>query len=288
MAMATKRAQELPVEPDPCPQLPVERGSESRGVGSWVPHQKHRLVYQYLHATQHAWRRWRSRAFIDPFSGPGRIQVSGEDFTRDGGALIAWRTLAQRDAAFTRMLVGDIEAERASACEQRLQTLGAPVRAFVGPATTTVAETVAAVPRGALCMAYLDPYNLEGLSFSIIEALAQLPRVDLLINFSTMDLQRNVEMEFDPSRARFDATAPGWREQQSIRRASAQNVKLEFFKYWHQLVVGLGFEYSEQMPLVYNDQGVGIYRMVFFARHKLPNRIWGDVARNQGKNLELF
>ena len=41
------------------------------------------------------------------------------------------------------------------------------------------------------------------------------------------------------------------------------------------------------MPLIYNNQGLGIYRMVFFARHKLPKRIWGEVARGQDPNLDL-
>jgi three-Cys-motif partner protein len=136
-------------------------------------------------------------------------------------------------------------------------------------------------------MAYLDPYNLELLSYSMIEALARLSSVDLVINFSTMDLQRNLEMEFDPRRARFDGTAPGWRMHPPILQANSQSVKLVFFNYWRDLVGTLGFEHSEAMPLIYNDQGLGIYRMVFFARHKLPKRIWGEVARGQDPNLDL-
>ena len=31
-----------PVHPDPCPELPIERGPNEDGVGSWVPEQKHR------------------------------------------------------------------------------------------------------------------------------------------------------------------------------------------------------------------------------------------------------
>lgn len=137
-----------------------------------------------------------------------------------------------------------------------------------------------------LCMALVDPYNLELLDFSIIKELAKLRKVDLAINFSTMDLQRNAELEFDPNRARFDETAPGWREDPAIRTASKQNVPLAFFKYWCDLVKGLGFEHGKEMPLVHNDQGRPIYRMVFFARHDLPKRIWSDVAR--GPNRQLF
>lgn len=90
---------------------------------------------------------------------------------------------------------------------------------------------VATIPLGSLCMAYVDPYNLELLSFPLIEELAKL-RVDLAINFSTMDLQRNAELEFDPKRARFDGTAPGWRLDPKVLSASKQNVAVAFFQYW--------------------------------------------------------
>jgi three-Cys-motif partner protein len=135
-------------------------------------------------------------------------------------------------------------------------------------------------------MAYIDPYNLELLSFSIIEELAKL-KVDLAVNFSTMDLQRNAELEFDPKRARFDGTAPGWRRDPDILNASKQNLALAFFKYWCDLVRALGFEHSKEMPLVRNEQGRAIYRMVFFARHDLPNRIWSDVARGPNRAFEF-
>lgn len=276
----------LPIAPDTHPQLPIERGPKDKGVGSWVPEDKHRLLSDYLHASRHAWKKWPHRVFLDPFAGPGRIQVEGETFTRDGGAVLAWRTLASA-APFTQVLVGDLNEARALACQQRLQAQGAPAQAFPGAAEQTVQEMVRQVPRGALCMAYIDPYNLELLSFSIIKALAGL-RVDLAINFCTMDLQRNAEFEFDPARARFDATAPGWREDPEILGANKQNVKLAFFRYWCRLVQGLGFEHSKEMPLVLNNNGHPIYRMVFFARHDLPNRIWGDVARGPNQTLDLF
>ena len=274
---------------DPCPQLLIERGPEGKGVGSWVPEQKHRLLEHYLLASQHAWRRWGQRAFIDPFGGPGRIQVKGENFTRDGGAVVAWRALHGAAVPFTQMLVGDLEGERANACAERLRSLGASATPYAGPAVDTVKQMVAAVPsRGALSLAYIDPYNLEYLSFSILQALAGLKQVDLAINFCTMDLQRNAEFEFDPTRARFDATAPGWRDDPGIKGASKKNVPVVFFNYWCKLVQDLGFQYSQEMPLVRNDAGHPIYRMVFFARHDLPVRLWGDIARSKDRQLDMF
>ena len=272
---------------DPCPDLPIERGPRDEGVGSWVPEEKHRYLREYLIGTRYAWAKWPSRVFIDPFAGPGRVQVRGESVTHDGGAVVAWRALYGSPAAFTRMLVGDLSAERADACGRRLRALGAPTTSFFGPADQTISSMVAAVPRNSLCMAYVDPYNLELLSYELLKELARLPRVDLAVNFCTMDLKRNGDLEFDPDRARFDAAAPGWREKDVFRNCSKSSMPVEFFAYWCDLVKRLGFSTSKEMPLVRNDQGHPIYRMVFFARHDLPTRVWSDVAKSRNRSFDF-
>lgn len=190
-------------------------------------------------------------------------------------------------APFTKVLVGDVIADRVHACEARLKALGAPVKGFTGPAVDTIHKMVESVPRGSLCMAYVDPYNLRLLSYSILEALATL-KVDLAINFSTMDLLRNVDAESDPEHAGFDDAAPGWREHVQRRGTSRSGLSVDFFNYWFDLVSKLGFKNSKEMPLVLNDSGKGIYRMVFFTRGDLPKRIWGDVARGPNRELGLF
>lgn len=273
---------------DPSPELPIELGPYGNGVGPWVHQDKHRLVAEYLYATRLAWSKWPKRVWIDPFSGPGRVQVRDETGTRDGGALVAWRESVAGWFPFTHMFVGDKDPERAEACAQRLRALGAPAKAFAGTASETVPNMVRAVPRGALAMAYVDPYNLELLSFDLFRALASLPQVDVAAHFSTMDLHRNVEMEFEPRRARFDSTAPGWRQDAEILAANASTLPVKFFLYWQQQVTGLGFTCSKEMPLVRNDDGHAIYRLVFFARHDMPLRVWADVAKNQGGQIDLI
>ena len=150
------------VSDDPLPDLEVERGPENKGVGRWVPEQKHFLLAKYIVGTRAAARKWPQRVLIDPFCGPGRIQVKGESFTRDGGAVVAWRQSQSTGVStYTKLLVGDISRDRAVACAARLKALGANVQSFVGEARATILEMKGAVPRGALCFAYLDPYNLE-------------------------------------------------------------------------------------------------------------------------------
>jgi three-Cys-motif partner protein len=275
---------QLKVYPDPYPGLTIERGPHDRGVGTWVPDVKHTLLAKYIGAAYAAMSAWPERVFIDPFSGPGRIEVAGDAFCRDGGALVAWRQSQQAGSPYTRVLIGDLNADRVTACEARLKALHAPVEAFHGPADETVPEMVKRVPRGALCLAYLDPYNLALLSFDMIRALASLPKVDFAVHFSTMDLMRNVDAELDPERARFDQVAPGWR--QALKGVSKAALPIAFLTYWIGLVQQLGFDFSREMPLVTNNTNHEIYRLVFFARHPLPTKLWTDVAKS--RNHELF
>lgn len=132
--------------PDPYPELPIERGPHGRGVGRWVPDEKHLYLKQYLHATRKAQAKFKQRVLIDPFCGPGRIQVVGESFTRSGGSVVAYRQSAASGAPFTRVLIGDIEAERVRANQLRLGAAGASVQGFVGPAAETVDAMIKAVP----------------------------------------------------------------------------------------------------------------------------------------------
>lgn len=271
---------------DPYPDHPVERGPHGRGVGRWVPDEKHLYLTRYLDATREARKKFKQRVLIDPFCGPGRIQVEGENFTRDGGSVAAYRQSLMSGAPFTRMLVGDIEGERAQANELRLAAVGASVQSFTGPAHQTVDAMIKAVPFGSLVLAYIDPYNLEYLSFSIIERLAKLQYVDFAVHFSLMDLTRNIDMELNPKRDRFDHALPSWRASVPADALSKSSLPGWFFTAWCQAVEALGFTVSGQMPLITDGKGRSIYRLVFFSRHSLPDRIWGDIARS--RNLNLF
>lgn len=270
---------------DPWPHLPIERGRAGEGVGRWVPDMKHTYLAKYVEGTRRAREKHRQRVFVDLFCGPGRIQVKGETMTRPGGAQVAWQHYLLDDVGFTSCFVGDLDAERASACAERLRAKGAPVTAFPGAAESTVDQVLNAIPRSALCLAYLDPYNLQYLSFNVIEKLAKLPRVDFAVHFSTMDLRRNVLMEYNPERARFDAAAPGWRQHIDPLAFVRGDADEAFFDYWCGLVRGLGFAISHRMPLIRDEGNRPLYHLVFFSRHELPNRIWGDVA--QGPNREF-
>ena len=275
----------LAQDADRVPELPIELGRSNDGVGSWVPDMKHTFLAKYVEGTRQARKKFKKRVYVDLFCGPGRIRVKGEESSRHGGAQVAWLHSRLDDAEFTSCLVADLDAARADACAKRLRAFGAPVQAFVGPADDTVDQVLKEIPRDALCLAYLDPYNLQYLTFNIIEKLSRLKYVDFAVHFSTMDLRRNVLMEYSHERARFDSAAPGWREHIDAAAFVRGDADEAFFEYWCGLVSRLGFSISKRMPLVRDDGNRPLYHLVFFSRHPLPNRIWGDVA--QGANREL-
>ncbi|CAM5423546.1 three-Cys-motif partner protein TcmP [Eoetvoesiella caeni] len=271
---------------DPYPELPIEQGPHGRGVGRWVAEQKHAYLSNYIVGTREARKKFKQRVLIDPFCGPGRIRVEGELFTREGGSVTAYRAAATSEAPFTQVLIGDVDSTRAQANQLRLEAMGAQVQAYYGFANDTVEEMARSVPFGSLALAYIDPYNLEHLSFSIIERLAKLKYVDFAVHFSLMDLTRNIDMELNPQRNRFDHALPGWREAVSGQPLSKASLPGWFFRRWCQTIEKLGFTVNGHMPLITDGKGRSIYRLVFFSRHPLADRIWGDIARS--RNLNLF
>lgn len=282
---ASDRRTYLVRHPDPYPDRPVERAHHGRGVGRWVPEEKHRILADFIEATWGARKKWPHRVYLDLFSGPGRIQVEGEEDTRDGGSLIAWRQSSRMPAGqFTQVIVGDLDPDRSAACGERLRAAGANTTVLSGPAVETARQAVQLVPqRSSLCLAYIDPYSLEHLSFEIIQTLATLPRIDFAVHFSTMDLTRNVEAEFE--RGRFHEAIPGWADAIDPTMVSKRKLREDVFDYWCGLVKQLGFTFSRRQPLIKNDANKPLYRLVFFSRSPLPNDIWDDVAQGDTKDL---
>jgi three-Cys-motif partner protein len=261
------------VQPDPCPGLPEIE------IGRWSL-EKHELLRRYVIASWAARSKWRSRAFVDLYSGPGRVAVRGTELVTDGGALVAWRAAAGTRAPFTRIFVSDIDGAAAKACESRLKALGAPVSSAVGPADQIVSQLGNRIPARGLHLAYLDPFNLEHLPFSIIESLARFRSIDIVVHFSVMDLQREIELDFDRDASRLEAFAPGWRRSVSVRKRTKAQARHDYMMYWLSLVEGVGFKCSRERPLMTNSNNGPLYRMMFLMRHPLPERLWNEVAND--------
>src|SRR6185312_145489 len=143
--------------------LPVE------DVGEWVA-DKHELLCDYIQISTYTRKKYLppgrgGSTCIDLFCGPGRAKIRETGEFVDGGGVAAWRKSVNSGAPFSKVIIGDIDEQRLALAKTRLERLGAPVTALLGPAKETASEAVQACGVGALNFAFLDPYSLGTLDF---------------------------------------------------------------------------------------------------------------------------
>lgn len=148
--------------------------------------EKHNYLRRYLDISRGVRQKFlgprkAGASFIDLFCGTGRARIRETGQWIDGGAIVARKIGQMGSAAFSQILLSDIDGTRRRACIERLLRLGAPVTELSGAAIDAAKEVMTAVHRLGLHFAFLDPYNLAELDFSIIKTLSQLKRIDILI-----------------------------------------------------------------------------------------------------------
>jgi three-Cys-motif partner protein len=217
-------------------------------------------------------------AFIDLFCGPGRARLKGARGFVDGGCVEAWRKSVTGGAPFSKVLLGDLDAERLGPARERLARLGAPVEASVGAAKDTVEIAIDKAAKHGLKFAYLDPYSLGALDFSIIARLSSLKRIDILVHVRQMDLQRNFDRNATIEKSALDTFAPGWRgivDPMQSQKAARQ----AYFQYWLGLVAKLGVDANAQMKLITGPENQPLYLLLLVARHELAHKFWQAVSK---------
>jgi three-Cys-motif partner protein len=150
-------------------------------VGPWAS-EKHERLRKYIDSYRSARAMFLppkgtgGAAYIDLFSGPGRSQVEGTGRFIDGSPLVAYKAAQSSGTRFSELHFNDLDKENVDALRQRIAKLGGTANFFNETAEAAVDRMIYALNPAGLHFAFLDPYNLENLPFSIIEKLARLPR----------------------------------------------------------------------------------------------------------------
>ena len=250
-------------------------------VGVWSL-DKHQRLQRYVHASHGARRRFhndyrKETSFIDLYCGPGkaRIKDSLPEQIIDGSAITAAKT-AISCTPYEKYVIGDVDQDFVSACEQRLRQAGAgKIDALVGPAEETARTTVSQLHKGGLHFAFIDPFNAD-LPFSVLATLGELNHMDQLIHFSIMDLSRNLNsMKED---GRLDALAPGWPSAVKAKMGIDEQ-RMAVFKHWRSLLESkLKYIVSDKIVKVRGPNRAEIYWLVFASRHDLGGKLWKEIA----------
>jgi three-Cys-motif partner protein len=189
---------------------------------------------------------------------------------------------------YTDIHLADAEPSFIDAVCKRMPAGVGRVHSYIGEAENTVDEIVPGLDPDGLHFAFLDPYKLDPLPFSVIEKLAKLERMDMLVHVSIQDFQRNLRRYMDVENGPLDRFAPGWRKTVN-RRNTDRNIRIAIFNHWLSLIRKLDMAASQgdEIEKVVGKRRQPLYWLVLVARHKLAHKFWNAI-RNITPQGELF
>lgn len=214
--------------------------------------------------------------YIDPFCGAGRAKIRDTERQIDGGALVAADAARTAGVPFTCLYIGDIEEKNVEACAARLRERGETVRTYVGPAIATSAKIARDLPPRGLHFAFLDPFNLEALPFEVIKHLAALARMDILVHFSSMDLQRNFDEFLTSETSPLDNFAPGWRNKVHLKMPREEQ-RRRVREHWQTAMAEIGIPTAGGIEHVQGSKNQTLYWLIFAAKNKLARKFWNAI-----------
>ncbi len=261
-------------------------GFPASEVGAWTE-EKHERLRKYVDSSHGARRSYTSCAYLDLYCGPGRSWIRETGVFVDGSPLVAFDAAAKFGDQFSDLFISDANPEYVDAAEKRLTARGANVHSFVGEASLTVDQVISRLDRQGLHFAFLDPYNLGTLPFSIIKKLASIKRMDLLVHVSAMDLKRDLHnyIRLDGPKD-LDEFVPGWRKHVDTKRRQ-DLVRQKIFEYWRSLIKDLGTSSSDAIEVVENSKAAELYWLVFIARHPFAHKLWEAIGNVSGQGRLL-
>jgi three-Cys-motif partner protein len=264
--------------------LPVDE------VGPWAKN-KHELLRKYLDISRGVRTKFVSgpggATYIDLFSGTGRALVRDTGETIDGSPLVAFKCARDGGAPFSEIHIADASADKCRAAEQRLIRAGGLPTAYVGAAEQTARDVALRLNRYGLHFVFLDPFNLQALPLSVIEAFSRLKRVDMLIHVSAQDLQRNLRSYIQPEDSRLERFAPGWRKAVSLNQ-SRRAIRAGILAHWAAMISELGLPPAQHAELVSGPtKNQRLYWLIFVGRHELASAFWNKIRSLSGQGQLL-
>ncbi|MBW8310883.1 MAG: three-Cys-motif partner protein TcmP [Rhizobium sp.] len=245
-------------------------------VGGWSV-DKHKRLKRYVDITRATRRKFdkSGSTYIDLYCGTGRLRIKSTGEVSDGSPLVAYRQ-SESDSPFSQIHIADVDSENLAACASRLEMAGAEsVIAQSGPANETVSRICRRLHPSGLHLAFLDPYSIGALPFSVLQELGELRRMDLIVHVSEMDLQRNIiAMAQDGVLDRF---APGWERAVDLNQRN-DVAKRQLLEYWRSLLSAMGYLVSDNIERVTGQKNQPLYWLVLASKNSLADKFWGQVS----------
>jgi three-Cys-motif partner protein len=190
--------------------------------------------------------------------------------------VLATRTAKNSGVPYTDIYLVDFETAFVDAACKRLPSNVGRVHPAIGPAENTVNQIVKNLNPAGLHFAFLDPYKLDPLPFSVIETLAKLKRMDILIHVSVQDFQRNLRRYMEEKSGPLDRFAPGWRSVVNDQEPD-RTIRMAIFRHWVSLIRALDMAPSEGIERVVGSKRQPLYWLVLVSRHNRAHEFWEKI-----------
>jgi len=260
-------------------------------VGPWA-REKHERLKRYIDISKNVRQKFidgpsKEATFTDLYCGSGRARIRDTTDVIDGSCVAAWKASVDGGKPFTKVIIADQDEEIIDAASRRLSAIGAPLESHCGPAESVDSKIVSNLNPHGLHFAFLDPYNLNDIPFSILQTFSKPKRMDLLIHISIHDLQRNLLKYTAPSSGVLDRFAPGWRQKiEGIGDQLLQRGKI--FEHWKLLLRGLHLRTTEAAELVCGPDNIRLYWLALAAHDEKAIEFWDKIRSIGPKQIDMF
>lgn len=248
---------------------------------------------RYLDIFTKAMRSWEAMHYIDLLSGPGKCRIKRTNRVILGSPLLA---ITQK-YPFAKYFYNDINEENLSVLKTRCAT--SPyynrIKFYTGDCNRVVDEIVTRIQsidrelsvknRTSINLSFLDPTGLE-LEWKTIEKLAGIKRMDLIIYYPQMGLERVMPNElFNQSNTIVDTFfgTRNWREiYLSYKKRETLRLHRSLMDFYEdRLKTLLGYlEIKESEPLMRSKRkNAPLYRLIFASKHPLGNKFWAEAIK---------
>jgi len=244
-------------------------------VGAWT-REKHERLVKYVSITRDVRRKFLNRTYIELFCGPGRSLIEDRGEFIDGSPILAARTAKESSVPYAEIHLADSDSSFIDAISKRFPNDAGRVHPYIGAAEQTVDAITSCLDRYGLHFAFLDPYKLDPLPFSVIEKLAKVKRMDMLIHVSIHDFQRNLRLYMDEHDGPLDRFAPGWRLAVASRDRD-RTARIKIFQHWLKLIRSLDMAAADGIEKVAGSNKQPLYWLVLVARHERAHEFWNKI-----------
>jgi three-Cys-motif partner protein len=265
-------------------------------VGPWAE-KKYDLLRTYLAIFTTGMRKlWRTRIYVDLFTGAGRAVIKGTKRQVPTSAMIA----LSLKHPFDRYVLCEKRPRRMKALRARVERLkgSLDVRFVPGDCNANVDRVLAELPpagtRDVLTACFVDPYGLAELKFETLRRLALGRPIDFLVLVpSRMDAHRNeVRLTTDSEPILDDFLGHrGWRArwETTSRQPAAPSFWLFVIEEFARSLQDLGYgRFLPEDAVLVDAGGVPLYHLALFSKNPRGADFWKKAKRSVSRQRTLF